>query len=266
MRHSAVGLMALFAAGPVQAQLAPPNDNGVSFAHVHISVTDLSLHETLWTDLFDGVLVKKAGYSAVRVPGSLIFFTEQEPTATSVNTAIDHFGFRVRDVDDVLDEWRALGYDVDSQWTSAEGLAKAYITVPDGIRLELEEAPGLSTPTEMHHVHIYGPRYQELPEWYGGLFGATPRVRGSIQTTVDVPGANLSFSDSDEPRAPSEGTSIDHIGLEVEDMDAFAVLLQQKGVEVDFGPLYVESLNLWVAFFTDPSGALVEATQGLDKY
>lgn len=266
MRHSVIGLVALVVAGPVQAQLAAPNDHGVSFAHVHISVTDLSLHETLWTDLFGGVLVKKAGYSAVRVPGSLIFFTEQEPTAASVNTAIDHFGFRVRDLDEVLGKWQALGNEVDALWTSAEGVPKAYVTMPDGIRLELEEAPGLSTPTEMHHVHIYSPRYQELPEWYGGLFGAEPRVRGNIQTTADVPGANLSFSDSDEPRAPSDGTSIDHIGFEVEDMEAFAELLQERGIEVEFGPLYVESLDLWVAFFTDPSGALVEATQGLDKY
>jgi catechol 2,3-dioxygenase-like lactoylglutathione lyase family enzyme len=266
MRHTSIGLMALLTAGPVHAQLAAPNAHGVSFAHVHISVTDLSLHETLWTDLFDGVLVKKAGYSAVRVPGVLIFFTEQEPTTTSVNTVIDHFGFRVRNLAEVLGKWQAQGNDVDSRWTSAEGLPKAYITMPDGIRLELEEAPGLSTSTEMHHVHIYSPRYQELPEWYGGLFGATSTARGGIQTTVGVPGANLSFSDSDEPRAPSDGTAIDHIGFEVEDMDAFAALLRQEGIEVEFGPLYIESLDLWVAFFTDPSGALVEATQGLDKY
>lgn len=266
MRTLSLALVPLALVGPLQGQLAEPNDVGVSFGHVHISVTDLALHEGLWTDLFDGVVVKKAGYSAVRIPGTLIFFTEQEATEVSVNTAVDHFGLRVRDLGSVLGEWRVLGNEIDSEWVSPEGASKAYITMPDGIRLELEEAPQLPTLSEMHHVHIYSPEYEGLTEWYSSLFGATPRARGAIQTTVDVPGANISFSDSDASRAPTDGTAIDHFGFEVEDMDALLELLEERGIELAYGPFYVESLDLRVAFFNDPSGALVEVTQGLDKY
>lgn len=62
-------------AARARAQLAAPNDLGVAFGHVHLSVADVGVHEELWTRLFDAVLAEKAGFSAVRIPGTLVFFT-----------------------------------------------------------------------------------------------------------------------------------------------------------------------------------------------
>lgn len=266
MKRFAFAVTPLLLAAPANAQLADPNELGVSFAHVHLSTTDLGAHAALWSDLFGGETVEREGYTAVAIPGALVFFTEQEPTAPSVSTSADHFGFKVRDIEAVLSEWRARGNDVDDEWTSAEGRAKAYITMPDGVRLELEEDPDLAAEAEMHHVHIYTPQHRDLREWYVDLFAAEPRARGAIETTADVPGANLSFSSSEEKRAATDGTAIDHVGFEVENMEGFVETLQDKGVSIEFGPLYIEGLDLWVAFFTDPSGVLVEVTEGLDHF
>lgn len=44
----------------------------------------------------------------------------------------------------------------------------------------------------------------------------------------------------------------------------FVQKLESEGIEIEFGPRHFENLGLWVAFFTDASGALIEVTQGLD--
>ena len=44
MRLLLTGAVALLFASPAQAQLAPPNADGVTFAHVHLNVTDIDAH------------------------------------------------------------------------------------------------------------------------------------------------------------------------------------------------------------------------------
>jgi len=205
MRFAWIPVSMALISSPVAAQLAAPNDVGVSFNHVHLSVTDVELHKGLWTDLFDAELAEKAGFTAVRVPGALIFFTEREPTAESVGTAVNHFGFKVQDIEGVLARWRELGYEVDAEFMGGEGFPQAYITMPNGARVELTGDPGISRTTEMHHVHFYSTAYRDVLRWYRDIFGGTPRVRGAMESTLDVPGTNLSFSDSEEAVSSTQG-------------------------------------------------------------
>jgi len=109
MRHL-IGLAALFCAFPVAAQFSAPNSQGVAFSHMHVVVEDLELHKRLWPDVLGAELVEKEGFTAVRVAGGLIFFRNAEPTAPSVETAMDHFGLKVRDLAEVISKWKALGY------------------------------------------------------------------------------------------------------------------------------------------------------------
>ena len=266
MRYAVLIFAALLGSSGLQAQLAAPNDGGVAFNHVHLSVADIELHKSLWTELLDGVLVEKSGYAAVRIPGALIFFTEREPTGPSVGTAVNHFGFKVRDLQAVLTRWRARDYEVDAEWMGAEG-PQAFITMPNGAKVELTGDPGLSVSSEMHHVHFYSPQHEDVLAWYVDVFGGPPRTRGTIETTTDVPGSNLSFTSSEGAEvATTQGTAVDHIGFEVEDIQAFAAFLRSKGVEFQAEPFYVESLDIWVGFFVDPAGARVEISQGLDRF
>ena len=131
MRTIVIAVAALLVPSTVESQLARPNEAGVRFAHVHLYVTDVGLHTSLWLELFGGELLEEAGYTALSLPGALIFFTEQTPTAPSSGTAVNHVGLKVRDLDAVLSEWRSLGYEVDSEFTGGEGLRQAYITMPN---------------------------------------------------------------------------------------------------------------------------------------
>jgi catechol 2,3-dioxygenase-like lactoylglutathione lyase family enzyme len=267
MKTLTLGLAALLVASPVEstAQLAPANAAGLTFAHVHLSVADVELNKTLWSELLDGRVVERGGYVAVAVPGTLIFLTDRAPTGPSGGTAVNHIGFKVRDLSSTLSWWRSRGYEVDAEFTGGEGLPQAYITMPNGTRVELTGDPGLAWSAEMHHVHFHSPNHEALLAWWVNVLDGVPRRRGTIETTMDVPGANLSFAQADEV-APTQGTAVDHVGFEVEDIHAFAEALKAKGVEFEIEPFHVESLDIWVAFFVDPAGARIELSQGLDQF
>ena len=46
----------LLLVSPAYAQLAVPNDAGLTYGHVHLNVTDVELHKQLWVVLFGGVV------------------------------------------------------------------------------------------------------------------------------------------------------------------------------------------------------------------
>ena len=266
MRLLLIGAVALLLASPAQAQLAPPNAAGVTFAHVHLNVVDIEVHKRLWVEHFDGVVVQKGSLTTVKLPGMLIVLTEREPTGGSQGTVMDHFGFKVRDIEEVLAGWRAAGYEVQSEFTGAEGFANAYLMAPDGVRFELQEDTNLSAKAEGYHVHFWTSEFRELLDWYVEMFSAVPRARGSIETTADVPGMNMSFANCRTECAPTQGRAIDHIGFEVDNLEAFCEMLEQRGVEFQVSYRYIESIELAIAFFIDPSGVRIELTEGFDEY
>ena len=95
---------------PAQAQLATPNDNGITYGHVHLNVADIEVHKKLWVDWFGGVVVQKGPLTAIRLPNFLIALTEREPTGPMQGSVLDHFGFKVRNTAEFVAKWRA-GWD-----------------------------------------------------------------------------------------------------------------------------------------------------------
>ena len=157
---------------------------------------------------------------------------------------------------------------VDLLWRlfmGGEGLPQAYITMPNGTRVELTGDATLARASEMHHVHFYSQDPERHLAWWLDILDGTRRTRGTIETTMDVPGSNLSFAQADEV-APTQGAAVDHVGFEVQDIHAFAEMLKGKGVEFQVEPFHVESLDIWVGFFVDPAGARIEISQGLDRF
>ena len=260
-------LVLVFAlAVPASAQLAEPNAAGVSFGHVHLNVADIKVHKKLWVEHFDGVVVEKGRLTSIKFPGMLLMLTEREPTGTSEGTAMDHFGFKIPHLAEVLAAWRAAGLEVHSEFTGAEGFNNAYLWAPDGVKVELQEDMTLRVKASAYHVHFVTDQYKELLNWYVDLFSAVARARGKHETTADVPGINLSFSNSRTERVPTEGRAIDHIGFEVENLEAFCEALEARGITFDVPYRYISSLDLGLAFFTDPAGVRIELTEGLDEF
>ena len=266
MKQLPMMIIALLLASPVSAQLEPSNDVGLSYGHVHLNVTDLELHKDLWVEHFGGVLVQKGPLTAIRFPGMLIALSSREPTSGSQETVMDHFGFKVRDLDAVLSKWRAAGLPVTSEFTGAEGFPNAFVVAPDDIRVELQEDSTLPVEIAAYHIHFNTPEYEGLLDWYIQTFGLERFTRGTIETTANAPGMNLSFGNADAPRRATRGTAIDHIGFEIDDLEAFCQKLEAQGIEFEVPFRDVPSVELKIAFLTDPSGVYIELTEGYDEY
>jgi catechol 2,3-dioxygenase-like lactoylglutathione lyase family enzyme len=251
---------------PANAQLAVPNEAGLTYGHVHLNVSDVELHKRLWVEHFGGVLTQKGSLVAVRLPGFLVALSGREPTGPSQGSVMDHFGFKVRDMAKFLAKWRAAGYEVDSEFTGSEGQANAYVTMPDGARVEMQEDQMLPVEISGYHIHFRTPQFEELLAWYLDVFGLEQRPRGTIQTTTNVPGMNLSFGNAPEALAATQGRAIDHIGFELDDLEAFTEELKAKGIEMQVDFRVIDSIELKIAYIVDPSGVRIELTEGYDAY
>jgi len=114
-----------------------------------------------------------------------------------------------------------------------------------------------------HHLHLAAPDVEGLRDWYTEVFGAEPGERRGLPSAL-VPGGRVDFLPAQgAPPRGSRGAAIDHIGFEVNDMDAFAARLAELGIAFDSAPRSVEAIGLTIAFITDPVGTYIEITQGL---
>ena len=266
MRLLPTAMLVCALAAPASAQLATPDENGITYGHVHLNVADIEVHKKLWVEHFGGVVVEKGPLTAIRLPNFLIALTEREPTGPMQGSVLDHFGFKVRSTADFLAKWRAAGLEVGPEFTGAEGLPNAYVMAPDGVWVELQEDPSLHVEVAGYHIHFFTPEYEELLDWYTKVFSLKRRPRGRIQSTTDVPGMNMSFGNADEPTVATQGRALDHIGFEVDDLEALCQKLEAMGIEFDISYREVESVELKIAFITDPSGVFIELTEGYDAY
>jgi hypothetical protein len=79
----------------------------------------------------------------------------------------------------------------------------------------------------------------------------------------DLPVVIVSFSPGTKPPLPTIGRSLDHIGFEVEDLEAFVSTLEEKGLKIEAPIRSIPGTRLKVAFLTDPWGTYIELTEGL---
>ena len=255
------------AAPPAEAQLATPNANGITYGHVHLNVSDVEVHKKLWVDFFGGEVVEKGPLTSVRLPNFLIALTEREPTGPMQGSVLDHFGFKVRNTAEFVRRWREAGMEVGPEFIGAEGMPNAYVMAPDGVWVELQEDPSLHVPIAGYHIHFFTPEFEELLDWYTRVFDLRVRPRGRIQTTTDVPGMNMSFgAGSVDAPAATRGRALDHIGFEVDDLEAFCRKLEALGIEFDVAYREIDSIEMKTAFITDPAGTYIELTEGYDAY
>jgi len=266
MKALMTALFVFAVAAPSHAQLSPFNAAGITYGHVHLNVKDIELSKKIFVEHFGGVAVQKGTLVAVKLPNMLVAFRQAEPTGGSQGTVMDHFGFRVRNIEEIKQGWRAAGYQVVQEFTGAEGFPNAYLLGPDGLKIELQEDKTLPVKAAINHIHFLTPDYMKLLDWYVDTFSLTKRERGTIKTTADAGAVNLSFATSPTPTGPTKGRTIDHIGFEIKDLAAFCKQLEAKGVKFDIPYRDVPSIELKIAYITDPSGVYIELTQGYVDY
>jgi catechol 2,3-dioxygenase-like lactoylglutathione lyase family enzyme len=270
MRTRLLFALATLAALPLAAQLAPPNNAGVTMGHVHMYVKSVDAQTQFWTTMMGGKAVANEKLAMIQFPGTFLILREDAKATPPTGSVLDHFGLVYKDLPAMITKWQAASVKVEQTGTNPN---QRYVTAPDGIRVEVFGDPKLTVPVQMNHIHLYPPA-KDIPmmqAWYTNAFGGTVCTRDSVARPgnpidcVDLPGVNLSISPSDTRRAPSAGRAIDHIGFEVTDLDAFVKRIDiANGINLD-EPIRnsANSSRVKVAFITDPWGTRIELTQGL---
>lgn len=263
--------------GASLAQIAEPDEFSASMGHLHYFVADVEANREFWLAL-GGSLVAAGEPEIVGMPGVLVFISEAE--SASDNSVLDHVAFRVRSMDEIA----SRGFDLELV-EAFPGIASIY--TPGGDRVELFEegtatnvgfdsdadaaAEGISGrhnrplvgSIDSHHLHFYLPEadVSAARDWYVEHFGAIAGVRWRY-LAADLPGMNLNFSATDPARAPTKAQSLDHIGFEVRNLEAFCAGLEAAGLEFD-QPYRRISPALATAVLTDPWGTTIELSEGL---
>jgi len=250
----------LLTAATAFAQLAPPNAAGVANGHLHLRARDTAAQTRFWTGGLGATAIKVGNFDVIKMPGTLILIQKGEPSGGTVGSVVGHLGFKVRDMRATLDRLRALGIKVPD-----EAGKQAMLMGPEDVQVELTEDLAMTAPVAFHHIHWYDGDVKATQAWYVKTFGAVPGKRGNFDA-ADVPGANLTFSEAAAAVTPAKGRALDHIGFEVKNLEAFCKKLEASGVKLDVAYRKIASLNIGLAFLTDPWGTYIELTEDLDKW
>ena len=276
---AAMSALCVLAVAPVAlAQLTAASQGPIVYGHHHLTVTSIDEHKRFWVDTLGGELITLGTLEIVKFPNVLVFMREAEPAGGTKGTTVNHIGFSVPSTRAMVETVRRAGYPIVTRaelppaLAVEDGLAHiadqdtyiAYTMAPDDVKVEFVENRTQTQPIALHHIHFAGP-VDEMQAWYVKTFNAVAGMRGSFQA-ADLPGVNLTYSPSDETPVGTRGRSLDHIGFEVENLEAFCRQLEAQGVTFDRRYTEVAALNLAIAFFTDPFGTYIELTEGLDAY
>jgi predicted enzyme related to lactoylglutathione lyase len=276
-------LLVLVPASTASAQLLAAKDGPIVYGHHHLNVTNLDEAKKFWVDAIGGVLIKVGpeNREIVKFPNALMLLRAQKPTAGSKGSTVDHIGFSVKNLRQVVDRIKAGGF---RMVTSAEappnvkvqddiGIVEggpvsgiAYAMAPDETKVELVEMKAQAAPIASHHLHFFGMN-KEMQAWYMQTFGASTLASANPAAFISasLPGLTMNFSPSQTPVAGTQGRAIDHIGFEVKNLEAFTKKLEAQGIKLASPYRQVPALGISIAFITDPWGTYIELTEGLDK-
>jgi len=282
MRTLLVSALLVLAASKASAQLTAAKEGPIVYGHHHLNTTNMAAHKKFFVDTLGGKLatIGTNNTEIVEFPNVLIFFrATQAPTGGTRGTTVNHIGFSVPNLRQIVDKVKANGFQMITKTEATPdrvvkddiagpaqpgGASIAFAQGPDDLKVEFVEATQQTIPITLHHVHFFNPKNTEMQAWYAKTFGATPRSGGAFPQAI-LPGVALNFSPSADPVVGTQGRALDHIGFEVKNLEAFCKKLEADGIKLTVPYRQVPALGIAIAFFTDPWGTYIELTEGLDR-
>jgi catechol 2,3-dioxygenase-like lactoylglutathione lyase family enzyme len=241
------------------AQLAPPNDAGVSMGHIHLTVPDPDAQMKVWVDVLGATISKAGPLNLVKLPGIFIIVSKAASTDGSDGSSANHIGFLVKDYAGLKAKLAAANIPI---VFDLEKNKQIMVTFPDKVRVEFNEDASIDAPVIFHHIHLTTTDPATLQAWYVKTFGAEATTRRNLPA-AKIPGGEVDFLKAKDTPAPTQGRTLDHIGFEVKDLDAFCKKLTADGMAFDMAYRDVPAIGLKIAFIIDPVGTRIELTQGL---
>ena len=241
------------------AQLAPPNDAGVSMGHIHLTVPDPDAQIKVWVDVLGATESKTGPLDLLKLPGIFIVVTKAAATEGSEGSTVNHIGFLVKDYAALKAKLAAANIPIVFEM---EKNKQIMVTFPDNVRVEFNEDASIDAPVIFHHIHLTTTDPAALQAWYVKTFGAEATTRRNLPA-AKIPGGEVDFLKAKDTPAPTKGRTLDHIGFEIKDLDAFCKKLTADGMTFDMPFRDGPAIGLKIAFIIDPVGTRIELTQGL---
>jgi catechol 2,3-dioxygenase-like lactoylglutathione lyase family enzyme len=259
---SAIWLMSNLAAGGAWAQPYTPNEMGVTMGHWHLNSRDVEANRKIFVEM-GGTAIKVGDFDVVRFPGVVVMLHLRPGGAPSSGgtdgTVVNHVGFIVQNVQESVTKWKAAGVPV--QPGNNNRMDQAYVTTPDGLKVEILEDKKQSVPIRHEHVHFFLPE-SAIPQsqtWYARTFGAMPGMRNEAPV-ADLPGVQLRFAMTATSTVTTKGRVLDHIGFDVRDLQGFIKKIEAAGIKLD-RPYTKTDNGGSLAFITDPWGTYIELNE-----
>jgi catechol 2,3-dioxygenase-like lactoylglutathione lyase family enzyme len=279
----AVAAIALAAPVASHAQILVAGEGPVVYGHHHLNTTNMDAQKKFYVDTLGGTVVKfgsgDRAQDIIKFPNVLMFFRPmQAPTGGSIGTTVNHIGFSVNDIKPLVARIKANGYKMitadsvaatvkvtDDVAAASPTTNIAFALGPEDVKVEFVEVKGQKAPIQLHHIHFFGQMNTEMQAWYAKTFGAKMLAAnpGSAFVQDQLPGVFLNFTPSPTATVGTTGRSIDHIGFEIKNLEAFTKKLEADGIKLDRPYTKVPQLGIAIAFIKDPWGTNIEMTEGL---
>jgi catechol 2,3-dioxygenase-like lactoylglutathione lyase family enzyme len=251
----------------LNAQLFPADNTGMTMGHVLLNVSDVAAHREFWTKQFDAKPVTVGKLEGVTIPGVVVLFRLQPRTGPSEGTTINHMGLKLNKLADFTARFDKAGLKYDPPRIGRETTPQTYVTGPDTFRMELVEDSRIPAPVVSHHLHYWLDQPIEVKKWYVQKLLLKPTMRGPYESS-DLPGMNLTLAplgSQKVPGVPMKGRLMDSIGFDVPNLKPYVDKIAANGVTFDVPYGRDPELGLMSATLTDPWGATIRLTEGLNK-
>ena len=286
MTRRFLSIVAIFclAAIPVVAQTRPFNAAGVTTGHQHLAGLDPAAHNAFWTALGAVPAQLGAGTQILKLPGVFIMFQNAgarggrggaapaadapaaPPAAApgpSEGSSVESLAFKVKSLKDTLAKLEAAG----TKPIAGATATQAFVLAPNSVKVQLVEDTALATPIASYEMLMKVSSVAEASAWYEKWFGARIVKQGQ-STVAEIPGMNIRFSETKDPVSGTQGRAINHIGLEVKNLEALMKKMTDGGVMVNrpyaAAPATIAPLKS-LGFITDPWGTYIELNEGFSE-
>jgi len=286
MTRHFLSIVAIFclAAIPVVAQTRPFNAAGVTTGHQHLAGLDPAAHNAFWTALGAVPAQLGAGTQILKLPGVFIMFQNAgarggrggaapaagapaaPPAAApgpSEGSSVEYLAFKVKSLKDTLAKLEAAG----TKPIAGATATQAFVLAPNSVKVQLVEDTALATPIASYEMLMKVSSVADASAWYEKWFGARVVKQGQ-STVAEIPGMNIRFSETKDPVSGTQGRAINHIGLEVKNLEALMKKMTDGGVMVNrpyaAAPATIAPLKS-LGFITDPWGTYIELNEGFSE-
>jgi catechol 2,3-dioxygenase-like lactoylglutathione lyase family enzyme len=299
MKNALLGLLLLCPLSAVWAQLQPANEAGVTLGHFHTIVRDVDASEKFWTTL-GGKAITIDQTRVMKFPGVFVFLIKGTPTGGTYGSVVNHVGFIVPNDEESVARWKAAGVHAEYLPSAYVPTAKlGYAYSPDDLKVRINRDKAMTEPIASPLVMLWLSK-SSVPDaeaWYIKTFGAQKgqKINNGV-SVVGIPGLRLSVVSSIEDPisqtapavgliqgappsssfmerllqtnlgVPTKGRTLDHIGFEVTNLEAFCKKLAANGLKFDEQYSKSRHQGFASASFTDPFGVSVELTEGLKQF